>query len=318
MQWNWATSLDQLWRSPAFPVWAAVVIASFAALILLIIVLRADRTLANLMLAGIAVLALGVAAMPLLRGPVGSAPTPLAVASGGGGSSALPPAVSCLDGLAGETVEDACERAVFASPESLASAVSYAAAQIGQLRALNAPPGGRELSADQQALLRAIERDRYGLVAQVLMVRERCVPTDCATFQMLSNHERIRANMAERLYDGMVARYATAWAAPPAVASLSTMPASLPTGKPTTQDFPSSSSIPPVNIMTPEPAPRPATASAPPAPTPRPAAAPPAATAGQARPQPAKKQAAQQQNSRPAPRSLTPPAAAVDSQAADD
>ena len=39
------------------------------------------------------------------------------------GSIAPGSALSCLDELAGEAVETACEKAVFASPESVASAV---------------------------------------------------------------------------------------------------------------------------------------------------------------------------------------------------
>ncbi len=42
-------------------------------------------------------------------------------------------ALGCLDAIAGETVEEACEKAVFASPEATAAAVSYVAAQLSLL-----------------------------------------------------------------------------------------------------------------------------------------------------------------------------------------
>src|SRR5713226_7195404 len=42
-------------------------------------------------------------------------------------------ALACLDALAGETVEDACEKAIFANPEATAAAVSYVAAQLSLL-----------------------------------------------------------------------------------------------------------------------------------------------------------------------------------------
>src|SRR5215475_16050879 len=42
-------------------------------------------------------------------------------------------ALSCLDEIAGEAVEAACEKAVFASPEAVASAVKYVTAQIALL-----------------------------------------------------------------------------------------------------------------------------------------------------------------------------------------
>ena len=49
------------------------------------------------------------------------------------GSIAPGSALSCLDELAGETVEAACEKAVFASPEAVASAVKYVTAQLSLL-----------------------------------------------------------------------------------------------------------------------------------------------------------------------------------------
>src|SRR6516165_5160018 len=39
-------------------------------------------------------------------------------------------ALSCLDELAGEAVENACEKGVFASPEAVAAAVKYVTAQL--------------------------------------------------------------------------------------------------------------------------------------------------------------------------------------------
>src|SRR5229473_8068711 len=42
-------------------------------------------------------------------------------------------ALSCLDELAGETVEVACEKAVFASPEAVSAAVAYVAAKLALL-----------------------------------------------------------------------------------------------------------------------------------------------------------------------------------------
>jgi hypothetical protein len=55
------------------------------------------------------------------------------------GSIAPGSALSCLDELAGEAVESACEKTVFASPEAVASAVKYVAAQI---ELLNDGPDG--------------------------------------------------------------------------------------------------------------------------------------------------------------------------------
>ncbi len=51
-------------------------------------------------------------------------------------------ALACLDGIAGEGVEEACEKAIFGSPESAAAAVSYVAAQLSLLTAASQAAGG--------------------------------------------------------------------------------------------------------------------------------------------------------------------------------
>ena len=64
-------------------------------------------------------------------------------------------------------------------------------------------------------LRRAVERDRYGLMAYVLMARDHCTPSDCAAFRSLTDRHQIVANMDERIYDGLIMRYSPVWNAPP-------------------------------------------------------------------------------------------------------
>lgn len=253
MQWAWATSLDQLWRSPSFPMWATLIAAGFFALVVLIVLLRADKTMANGALAVIALLAIGIASTTTVRG----FGTPARIAESmtdarvGPPQVALAPALACLDGLAGDSVEAACEKAVFGSADMAAAAVSYAAGQVSRVIAASS---ARALTPEQQALKRAVERDRYGLVAQVVAIRDRCIVTDCPLFRVLSDASRIQANMNDRLYDTLVARYSSSWssaAAAPASPATS-MLTGIPSGKPTSVDFANSAAIPPVNIMTPE------------------------------------------------------------------
>jgi hypothetical protein len=262
MQWAWATSLDQLWRSPSFPIWATLIAAGFFALVVLIVLLRADKTMANGALAVIALLAIGIASTTTVRGFGTSARSTESIADTRIGTQqiALAPALACLDGLAGESVEAACEKAVFGSADTAAAAVSYAAGQISRVIAAS---NARSLTPEQQALKRAVERDRYGLVAQVVAVRDRCVVSDCPLFRAVSDANQIKANMNDRLYDVLVARYSSSWtsaaamppAGSPAAGLLPGMPAgaNAPTGRPTTVDFATSTSIPPVNIMTADP-----------------------------------------------------------------
>ncbi len=149
---------------PSLGMWAMVAAAVIVALVLFVIVLKADRSLANGALAIITLLALGVAAATLMR----DKPTAASAVSGGAAGQG---ALACLDGLAGERVETVCEKALFATADSTAAAVSYTAAQISRLPAV-AAQGGPELGQ----LRRVLERDRYGLVAQVLVVRDGCTP----------------------------------------------------------------------------------------------------------------------------------------------
>jgi len=272
MNWAWATSLDQLWRSPAFPMWLTLAAAGFFAIIVLITLLRAEKSVANGALTVITLLAIGIAVAATIRGfgPGGQAasvetrsPQPIIAAL---------PALSCIDDLAGETVLTACEKSLFGSAESAAAALSYAAFQITRLTAFgDVAAANKNLTSELQTLRRAVERDRYGLMAYVLAARDHCTASECAAFRALTDHRQIVANMDERVYEGLIARYAPSWNAPaaPGPGPVAALPPSMPTGKPTNADFPTAASTPAVSIMTPEPgaattpsAPRPPASSA--------------------------------------------------------
>jgi hypothetical protein len=299
MNWAWVTSLDQLWRSPAFPMWLTLAAAGFFGIIVLITLLRAEKSVANGALTVITLLAVGIAVAATIRGfgPGGR--------SGSGETQSPPPmtaalpALSCIDDLAGETVLTACEKVLFGSAESTAAALSYAASQITRVTASgDAAAASSSMTTEQLVVRRAVERDRYGLMAYVLAVRDHCRASECAAFRALTDHRQISANMDERTYEGLVSRYAPSWNAPPASAPVASLSPSPPIGKPTNADFPSAASTPPVNIMTPEPgstppsAPRPrASAATAPLPSPRPASTTtpaPAAAKKQAAPKPAR------------------------------
>ncbi|HEY5129324.1 MAG TPA: hypothetical protein VIJ35_18905 [Bradyrhizobium sp.] len=284
MNWAWATSLDQLWRSPTFPMWLTLAAAGFFGIIVLITLLRAEKSVANGALTVITLLAIGITAAATIRGfGPGEQSASTEIRSPQPVSAALP-ALSCIDELAGDTVLAACEKALFGSAESAAVAISYAAFQITRLTAFgDAAAADKRMTPELQALRRAVERDRYGLMAQVLLVRDHCTPSECAAFRALTDHRQIVANMDERVYDGLISRYAPSWNAPAASAPVAALAPSMPTGKPTNAEFPTAASTPAVSIMTPEPgapptppAPR-APTSAPlalaPLPAPRPAAA---------------------------------------------
>ena len=167
-------------------------------------------------------------------------------------------ALACLDALAGETVGEACEKALFASPEATAAAVSYVAAQLSLLasaRDLGRP--GRTDSATL-ALRHAVEADRFGIVAHVLAVRDGCAADECSAFVWLRDTSRIKVNLAERPFEARLKTYAASWPAVGSREAASTPPSPAPSAAakvPNNLYFPSAKSIPPVNIMTAEPPP---------------------------------------------------------------
>ncbi|MCC8957106.1 hypothetical protein H8B02_27830, partial [Bradyrhizobium sp. Pear77] len=258
---NWASSLDQIWRSPTFPMWLTLAAAGFFGIVVLVTLLRAEKSVANGALTVITLLSIAVAVAATIRGfgPGGqAAPADTRTAQF---TSQTAPALACVDDLAGDAVLNACEKVLFGSSDTAAAAVSYAAAQISRLTALgDLATAERNSTTELQALRRAIEHDRYGLVAYALMARDHCTPTACPAFRSLGDNHQIINNMNERTYENLVTRYAASWNAPggaqasAASGLVAALPQSLPTGKPTNAEFPSASSTPPVSIMTPEPA----------------------------------------------------------------
>jgi len=274
MDWASVTSFDHIWNSPSIPMWLTLAAAGFFGIVLLITLVRAEHSVANVALTVITLLAIGVAIATTLGGYGPAARSAASETRAPPPTLASLPALSCIDDLAGDMVQQGCEKVLFGSAESTAAAVAYMASMISRLTALgDAATAQATMSSDMKAVRRAVERDRYGLAAQVLIVREGCTPTQCATYRSLTDNHQLITNMDEHLYDGLVARYSPLWNAPQAVGSvpgsspMAMLPPSLPTGRPTNAEFPSSANTPPVSIMTPEPGTgakaAPATAAAP-------------------------------------------------------
>src|SRR5580700_7233410 len=198
MNWAWANALDQMWRSPAFPMWLTLAAAGFFAVIAVITLLRAEKSVANGALTVITLLAVGVALAATARGfGAGNSAATEDVRPSSMTSSL--PALACVDDLAGEAVLTACEKALFGSPESTAAALSYAARQINRLTGFgDVAAAKKNMTPELEALRRAVEHDRYGLMAEVLVARDHCTASDCAAFKFLTDWRRIAANIDER------------------------------------------------------------------------------------------------------------------------
>ena len=110
--------------------------------------------------------------------------------------------LACLDALAGEKVETACEKAIFASPESVASATSYVAARLALLTDITAYAGRNGATIDAvQPLRRALETDRFGFLAHVLAVRDGCTSENCKTLALLRDPSQVRTNLSEATFN---------------------------------------------------------------------------------------------------------------------
>lgn len=191
--------------------WATVAVAAFVALLVLITLLRADKSVANGALVAITIGAIGLAGYSAFRG-FGSSGSSQASGEARDPIAKAMPALACVDDLAGDMVLAACEKALFSSPETVAAAVSYASARLARLTALgDVAAADKQMTPELTRLRRAIERDRYGLIAYVLSSQDRCQPTDCAAFRSLTDSSRIAANIGDHLYETTLTRYAPSW-----------------------------------------------------------------------------------------------------------
>jgi hypothetical protein len=195
-------------------------------------------------------------------------------------------ALACLDAVASVVVENACEKPLFANPEAVAAAVAYVDARFSLL-APSVAIAERDPSYQPvvERLRRALETDRFGLVAHVLTTRG-CNGADCAELRLLHDSARVVANMKARAFDASLGAHTLAWQPNgTGVAAVASAPPASVTAPPLTTtgtsasvspgaagssrfDFPSANSIPAVSIMSAEPGP-------PPASEPRPTALPP-------------------------------------------
>jgi hypothetical protein len=178
--------------------------------------------------------------------------------------------LACLNGVAGDDVEAACEKALFAGPATVATATSYASARLALLADMVAytKRGGTDVDSALVPLRRSLEADRFGFVAQVLAVRDGCTSDNCKALALLHDPSHVRANLSGQTLTRYLDHYLTAWAQPSEVPPLAdaTSPA---TGQPATPgqhkfvdiDFPSAASIPAISIMNPEPSGSPAAAA---------------------------------------------------------
>lgn len=169
--------------------------------------------------------------------------------------------LACIGTMAGDAVAAACEKALFASPESAAAAVAYAEARLVLLAdAADFAARGNDYEHALAMLRRPVEADRFGFFAHAFSGRENCSAESCdAADLLLQDSTRIVSNLKESTFTNYVSRHAAAWGQPagPALASTGSAPAgpAMPGASTATStaNFPTADSIPPVSIMNNEP-----------------------------------------------------------------
>jgi len=174
-----------------------------------------------------------------------------------------------LERVAGDDVEAACEKALFAAPSTVASATSYVAARFALLADMVAytKRGGGGINSTLLPLRRSLESDRFGFVAHTLAVADRCSSDHCEALALLDNPGQVRANLSGQTLERYLDHYLPVWAKGPdvpvadATSTSALQPGTPPPHKMVNIDFPSAASIPAISIMNPEPAGPPAAAA---------------------------------------------------------
>jgi len=176
------------------------------------------------------------------------------------------PPLACLDAVAGEAIETACTKALFASPAGVAAAISYVAAQFTLLSDIRtySDRGGANIGNTLEPLRRALEADPFGILAHVLATRDGCTAENCPPLQLLHDASHVRTNLIAHTLDRYVDQFREAWARSPELPLAELPGGAEPTGAlgPNAAgkrkvmvniDFPNAASIPPISIMNPEP-----------------------------------------------------------------
>jgi hypothetical protein len=319
----------------SFPLWATVALAAVLASVAVVAIVRfGGRAVVAAGVTAVLILGLGVVALDRLdaQDKADQRRAIEARVMALNAQALLPNSnLSCLDAAGGDLVHEACEKSIFAGPEQVTAALNYVGARLDVLREIAALQDRDETAYEslRAPIVRSLEADRFGLVAQVLVARDDCQPAACYAFDILPRRDRIVDNMKARAYDARVTQFAATWnekvgAQPGAVLASQGAPSPQPPSPPHTPlniDFPTADSIPAVSIMSNEPgrtgqngvgaAPRPESRPSQPqpstAPPPQAAQAPPPAPPAR---RPAQK--AQAPRAAPPPSAPTPPPAAAD------
>jgi hypothetical protein len=108
--------------------------------------------------------------------------------------------LGCLKAALSKAVEGACERALFADPDTVASALAYASAQLSLLTDAIKYANEEDPTylANVTELRRSIETDRLGFVARVLATTDGCTVEQCSPLTLLTDPTQVKSNIEKR------------------------------------------------------------------------------------------------------------------------
>lgn len=117
--------------------------------------------------------------------------------------------LSCVDGSTNETLNEACEKALFSEPPRTAAALALTRQRLAFIADVVAYPTGRELPLRDQIdnLRTATEADPFGFVAQILAEKENCTSDSCARFSLLRNSSHVQENLKEKKFEILLAKH---------------------------------------------------------------------------------------------------------------
>jgi|GEM_PF-2206153 len=120
--------------------------------------------------------------------------------------------LGCLNPATLATLDEACEKTIFAEPQRIASAIGVTADRIALLNDATAYASREPAFLDRfEHLRRSLEADPYGLVAHIFATEHKCIPDSCPRFRILKDVDKVKANLNSRKFDGLLAKYKESW-----------------------------------------------------------------------------------------------------------
>jgi hypothetical protein len=120
--------------------------------------------------------------------------------------------LGCLNQAALPTLDEACEKTIFAEPQRIASAIGVTADRIALLNDATSFAAREPAFLDRfDHLRKSLEADPYGLVAHIFATEHKCIPDSCPRFRILKDVDKVKSNLTSRKFDGLLAKYKESW-----------------------------------------------------------------------------------------------------------